>query len=225
MLAASGATNATSLPSFAMYIGSIPRISAAPATTGATGTEASSTTIETPAARASSLSTEATPPRVASRMQRSRSPAAPSSASTAGHSEHVSERTSASSSNSPRASMIAVPCSPTLPESRILSPGAIADGASVAAWVATADAGRVDVHAVGVATLDDLRVAGRDLDPGGGGRVRNRLDLPGSVSADSPSSRISDSDSATARAPLTARSLTVPLTASSPIDPPGNAAA
>ena len=40
-------------------------------------------------------------------------------------------------------------------------------------------------------------------------------------SADSPSSRITDRLSARGRAPDTARSLTVPLTASSPIDPPG----
>ena len=38
----------------------------------------------------------------------------------------------------------------------------------------------------------------------------------------SPSSRIIDTVSATGRAPETDRSLTVPLTASSPIDPPGN---
>ena len=63
---------ATSLPSLATYIGSIPRISAAPATAGSTGTAASRTIIATPEARASSLSTEATPPRVASRMQRRR---------------------------------------------------------------------------------------------------------------------------------------------------------
>src|SRR5829696_8205435 len=121
--ARSGATKATSLPSFATYIGSIPRISAAPATTGSTGTSFSRTTIATPLARASSLSTEATPPRVASRMQRRSSPAASSRASATGHRLRVSDSTSASSSNSPRASMIAVPCSPIEPESSTRSPG------------------------------------------------------------------------------------------------------
>jgi len=67
--AASGATKATSLPSLATYMGSIPSSSAAPATAGSTGTSASRTTIATPEARASSFRTEATPPRVASRMQ------------------------------------------------------------------------------------------------------------------------------------------------------------
>ena len=59
-------------------------------------------------------------------------PAASSSASTAGHSERVSDSISASSSNSPRASMIAVPCSPIVPESRMRSPGRTAAGESCA---------------------------------------------------------------------------------------------
>ena len=41
------------------------------------------------------------------------------------------------------------------------------------------------------------------------------------TSASRPSSRISDSVSASGRAPATARSLTVPFTARSPIEPPG----
>src|SRR5215213_1885196 len=121
--APSGATKATSLPSLATYIGSMPSSSAAPCTAGCTGTSASRTSIATPDARASSHSTEATPPRVASRRQRSWRPAAPRSASTAGHSDRVSDSIVAPSSNSPRASMIAVPWSPTRPESRIRSPG------------------------------------------------------------------------------------------------------
>src|SRR4051812_48507536 len=117
--ACAGSTMATSLPSLATYIGSMPSSSDAPATAGLTGTAASLTSIATP--RDSSLSTEATPPRVASRRQRT--PPASSRASTAGHKQRVSETMSASSSNSPRASMIAVPCSPTAPDSRIRSPG------------------------------------------------------------------------------------------------------
>ncbi len=42
-----------------------------------------------------------------------------------------------------------------------------------------------------------------------------------STSAGSPASRMNDAISAIARAPETARSLTVPFTASSPIEPPG----
>ena len=84
--ACSGATTATSTPSLATCIGSIPSSSAAPATPGGTGTAASRTSIATPEARASSLRTDATPPRVASRRQRRPGPAALSSASTAGHS-------------------------------------------------------------------------------------------------------------------------------------------
>ena len=84
---------------------------------------ASRTTIATPDACASSFSADATPPRVASRRQRSEGPTASSSASTAGQSERVSDSTGASSSNSPRASMTAVPCSPIGPETRIRSPG------------------------------------------------------------------------------------------------------
>src|SRR4051794_18812160 len=122
--ACSGATNATSLPSFATYMGSMPRISAAPATAASTGTAASRTSIATPDARASSLSTDATPPRVASRRQCTADPADSSSVSTTGHKDRVSDAIGASSSNSPRASMIAVPWSPTGPDSRIRSPGA-----------------------------------------------------------------------------------------------------
>ena len=40
-----------------------------------------------------------------------------------------------------------------------------------------ADAGRAQVHPVGGAALDDLRVAADDLDAGGAGGVRDRLDL------------------------------------------------
>ena len=62
-------------------------------------------------------------------------PPLPSSASTAGHSEHVSERMSASSANSPRASITAIPCSPTGPDTRMRSPGRRPDGAEPGAVV------------------------------------------------------------------------------------------
>ena len=137
----------------------------APATAGATGTAASCTSIATPEARASSLSTDATPPRVASRMHRRDGPAASSSASTAGHSERVSDSISASRSNSPRASMIAVPCSPIGPETSIRSPGRSARGDRLARGSSRAEPGGADVHLVGVAALDDLGVAARRSRP------------------------------------------------------------
>ena len=57
-------------PSFATYMGSMPRSSDAPSTSGITGMEASRTVMPTAEARASSFSAEATPPRVASRIER-----------------------------------------------------------------------------------------------------------------------------------------------------------
>src|SRR6188472_2319018 len=120
--APAGSTTATSTPSLATCIGSRPRISVAPATIGSTGTAASRTSMATPDARASSLSAEATPPRVASRRQRRAGPAASSIASTAGHSERVSDSIVAPSSNSPRASMIAIPWAPIGPDTRTPTP-------------------------------------------------------------------------------------------------------
>ena len=102
------------------------------------------------------------------------------------------------------------------------SPGRSAPRRERGARVAHADAGRADVHAVGVAALDDLGVAGDDL------RRRRRPRRRPSPrprragrSASRPSSRISARLSASGRAPAIARSLTVPLTARSPIEPPG----
>ena len=128
----SGSATATSTPSFATCMGSMPSSSAAPATTGGTGTAASRTSIATPEARASSFRTDATPPRVASRRQRRPGPASSNIASTAGHIGRVSDSTSAPSSNSPRASMIAVPCTPIGPLTRMRSPGRRAAGDSSA---------------------------------------------------------------------------------------------
>ena len=132
---------------------------------GATGTSASRTSIATPEARASSLSTEATPPRVASRMQRSAGPAASSSASTAGHSERVSDsivgvELELAAGEHDRRAVLA----DRARRRGSRSPGRSAAGDSVARGSTRPDAGRADVHAVGVAALDDLRVAGDDLD-------------------------------------------------------------
>src|SRR5580698_9156588 len=68
--AAARGTIAASLPSFARYKGSSPRISQAPRTTSLMGNAASRTRMQTSEAVANSLSTVARPPRVASRKQR-----------------------------------------------------------------------------------------------------------------------------------------------------------
>src|SRR5450755_588993 len=220
--AASGATNTSILPSLATYIGSIPRISAAPATAGCTGTSRSRTTIATADERAISFRTDATPPRVASRMQRRCDPADSSNASTAGHSERVSDSISASSSNSPRASMIAVPCSPMLPESRIRSPGRTAEGDSSARG-SRRPSPVVQTYIPSACPRSTTLVSPATISmPASCAAAAIASTSRRRSSAGSPSSSTSDSVSATGRAPETARSLTVPLTASSPIDPPGN---
>ena len=193
-----------------------PRPRAAP------GRRASRTTIATPEARASSFSTEATPPRVASRRQRRSARRRPSSASTAGHSERVSDSTSASSSNSPRASMIAVPCSPIEPETRIAVAGPQARRRERRA--------RVDLRRSRSCRGTSSR-RGRARRPSCRRRRSRRPPRPRraaiastsarSSSAERPSSSTIDRLSASGRAPAIARSLTVPLTASSPIEPPG----
>ena len=134
----------------------------------------------------------------------------------------MSDSTSASSSNSPRASMIAVPCSPIEPDSSTLSPGRRPCGLRRARGSGRADAGGREVHLVGVAALDDLGVAGDDLDAGRARRrARSRRPRRAGRRSPGPPRGSSRAVSASGRAPATARSLTVPLTASSPIEPPG----
>ena len=131
-------------------------------------------------------------------------------------------RSSASSSNSPRASMIAVPCSRDRARQQHPVARRQRGGGKPGARVAAAHAGGADVHRVGVAALDHLGVAGHDLDvrrPSAAAAIASTSARRSSALR--PSSSTSDSDSASGRAPDTARSLTVPLTASSPIEPPG----
>ena len=73
--------------------------------------------------------------------------------------------------------MIAVPWAPIAPETRIRSPGAGASGDSAARGSTLPMPGRAHVHAVGVAALDDLRVAGDDRHAGRRRGVGDRLDL------------------------------------------------
>ena len=206
----------------ATYIGSIPRISAAPATAGCTGTLPSRTTMATLDARASSLSTDATPPRVASRRHRRDGPAASSSASTAGHSERVSDSIDASRSNSPRESMIAVPWSPIDPDSRMRSPGRRPAGDRFARG-STRPMPVVQTYIASAWPRSTTLVSPATIStPAASAAVAIASTSARSSSAARPSSRISESVSASGRAPAIARSLTVPLTASSPIEPPGN---
>ena len=107
------------------------------------------------------------------------------------------------------------------PESRIASPGRAERGGDLQAGNGAADARGGDVHAVGFAVLHHLGIAARDGDSGGArGRPMARTSAS-STSVGRPASSTYVTTSASARAPDTARSLTVPLTASSPMDPPG----
>ena len=132
--------------------------------TGGTGTAASRTSIATPEARASSLRTDATPPRVASRRQRRPGPAVARAARRPRATAAACRtRSSAPSSNSPRASMIAVPCVADRAGDEDPVAGAQRRGRQPRARSSTRPMpGRADVHLVGVAALDDLRVAGDD---------------------------------------------------------------
>ena len=209
------------MPSFATYIGSIPRSSAAPATGGlhrhrrlahehrdARGARQLVEHRGHAAARrvAHAAQRRARPPRAA---RRRRATAAA-----------CRTRSSASSSNSPRASMIAVPCSPIGPETRIRSPGRSAAGESSA----RGSTGR------GRSCRRTSSRRGRArrpwcrrprLDAGRLGGARDRLDLGAQLVGRQALLEDSERLSASGRAPATARSLTVPLTASSPIEPPG----
>ena len=128
----------------------------------------------------------------------------------------------AASSNSPRASMIAVPCSPTVPETRMRSPGRSAAGGQLGARVAPAQrrSCRRTSRRRGRARRPWCRRP-RSRRPRRRAAAAIASTSARSSSAGRPSSRISDRLSASGRAPDTARSLTVPFTASSPIEPPG----
>ena len=128
-------------------------------------------TTATPAAVAISLRTVATPPRVASRMAAHAAATASSSAATRPCSGAVSDATSASMSSSPRASMMVMPWSPIGPETmhRVAGPRARRPRELDARSI-DADAGGVDVAAVGLAPLHHLGVAGDDLHAGRRGR-------------------------------------------------------
>ena len=131
--AASGATNATSLPSLATYIGSIPRISAAPATAGMHrhGALAHDHRHRRRAGELVQHRCDAAAGGVAHAAQLAARPP-PAARRPPATASGCPTRSTASSSNSLRASMIAVPCSPMLPDRMMRSPGRSAAGDSVA---------------------------------------------------------------------------------------------
>ena len=141
-------------------------------------------------------------------------------ASTAGHSERVSETTSSdSSSNSPRASMIAVPCAAIGPESRIRSPGR---AGSNCARGSLRPSPVVVMYIPSAWPRSTTLVSPPTIRTPAASAARAIASTSAlSVSASRPSSRIRESVRASGSAPAIARSLTVPLTASSPIEPPG----
>ena len=143
----------------------MPSSSAAPATAGRTGTAASRTIIATADARASSFSTDATPPRVASRMQRTGS-------------GRVQQRVDGGPQRS-RVRLdlgVQVELAARQHDRRaVLADASRQQDAVTRAQtgrrelrprIAAADAGGAHVHAVGVATLDHLGVAGDHLHAG-----------------------------------------------------------
>ena len=127
---------------------------------------------------------------------------------------------STSSSSSPRATTTAMPWSPSGPDQHAVAWSHYV-GREAHAVGDDADAGGGDVEPVRLAALDDLvspvatgtpaAAAARAIDAA----MRRR-----SATAN-PSSTTKPAESATGCAPATARSLTVPLTASSPMSPPG----
>ena len=174
-------------------------------------------------ARASSLSTEATPPRVASRMQRSPGPAASSSASTTGHSERVSDSTvrlelELAAGEHDRGAVLADRAREQDPVAGAQALRAQASRAGrgaptpvVARYIRSAwPRSTTLVSPATISTPARARRCARSPRPPRAAR-RSRGPPRGSSRA-------------SARAggrPPTARSLTVPLTASSPIEPPG----
>ena len=121
----------------------------------------------TPEARASSLSTEATPPRVASRIARSDGPGGVEQRvdrrpERAGVGVDVGLELELAAGEHDRGAVLADRAARRAPG----RPAAASRSRAVRARIAPADAAGADVHAVGVPALDDLRVAGDDLDPG-----------------------------------------------------------
>ncbi len=118
--------------------------------------------------------------------------------------------------------MIATPWSPIVPETSTLSPGRTCSGASGTSCSRTPTpvvTTYIESHFPRSTTLVSPVTTGTPA-----ARAASAMAVTSArrTSAGSPSSSTRATDRASGRAPDTARSLTVPLTASSPIEPPGN---
>ena len=172
--------------------------------------------------RASSFSEVATPPRVGSRIQRMPGRRDPARASTSGSTDRVSEQSSAfeiefAAREQNGDAMIA-----DGPAEQHLVAGTNRCGETVRPGIEPADSRSGDVHAVGFAVLDNFCIAADDRRrPALAAAFAMARTSASRISVGSPASSTYVTTRASALAPETARSFTVPLTASSPIDPPG----
>ncbi len=117
--------------------------------------------------------------------------------------------------------MMVTPWSPIGPETRIASPGRALATPRFTSAAIDADARGVDVAAVGLALLHHLGVPGDHPTPAAAAASRMDSVIRVRSATGKPSSRMKPADRYSGVAPATARSLTVPLIARSPMLPPG----
>src|SRR5512140_1666848 len=219
--AASPATIRTAFPSLARYSGSKPRISHTPRTDSRTRRRPSSSTNRAFAADAISFSVTPTPPRVGSRMKRT----FPANRGRSGRSMSergaTSESTGASIARFWRAISTATWWSPIVPVSRIRSPGRIPDGAGRQPSTDTPMPAVVMKIPSPFPRSTTFVSPQAMTTPASFAASRIAASARSRVSIGSPSSRIRAHEIATAFAPQTARSFTVPQTARRPMSPPG----
>src|SRR5659263_203056 len=219
--AASPATISTAFPSLARYSGSKPRISHTPRTDSRTGSRASSSTNRAFAADAISFSVTPTPPRVGSRMKRTLSANRKRSGRSRPESGATSDSTGASIARFRRAISTATWWSPIVPVSRIRSPGRISDGAGRQPPTETPTPAVVMKIPSPFPRSTTFVSPQAMVTPASFAASRIAASARSRVSIGSPSSRIRPHEIATAFAPQTERSFTVPQTASRPMSPPG----
>lgn len=216
-----GGTNATSLPSLATYSGSRPSNPQASRTPTGTGIASSSSSTPTLAARAISLREAPMPPRVGSRSTCTSAPVA-SMAATNPCSGAVSLHSVVPNSSPSRQLSTAIPCSPISPLTSTISPGRARWGRM------STPSGTSPMPAVLMKMPSPCPVSTTLVSPVTSRTSAASAAVPTAsamraISASAvPSSRMNAVESAIGRAPDIARSFTVPFTARSPIEPPGN---
>ncbi len=114
-----------------------------------------------------------------------------------------------------------MPWSPIGPESKILSPARTERGSICHSWKRAADARRRDIHAICFAMLHNFRVAAHNSHAGFAQRLRHGPNFGLENLRGQPRFEDKSHHHCFRPAPDTARSFTVPLTANSPIEPPG----